>query len=134
MTETTNYFIQGGNAAKRISVFTRALLAAYPDAEVVDDMIIVQAPGTEVTAETIRQARLEDRDRTIKRAIKWLTSNNARDIDCVLYYVNCYTYLKQNHARLVGALMEVLEPGYDGVKFSEWKISQQICEAAGLPY
>ena len=86
--------------------------------------------------EAERLAHLQSRTDTINRAIAWIEGHS--DVDLVfitLQYTTVKQHLKDNPGALVAALREATRStAAAGHRFSAWKVAQQICQAAGLPY
>lgn len=83
--------------------------------------------------EAERQAHLKARRETIARAIEFLETSDEYDALMVLQQTQIHAHLKTDPAALVDKLrQEESAAGLSG--FGCWKASQQICQAAGLPY
>jgi hypothetical protein len=91
-----------------------------------------------VDAETIRLAHLEDRLHTVERALRYMGTVTEDELHCTLHYTRAHQWLKDSPNKLMYALFNASRVAQEHpdnyIRFSEWKIAQQICEAAGLPY
>lgn len=76
-----------------------------------------------------------DRIATIRRAISVIETSNPQDIRRIVAQTDAHDHLKRDPDALRQRLDEATSPDVaGGHRFGAWKIAQQICRAAGLPY